>query len=110
MTFKEIHEALALRQGGAAKVWEYRVSHGWLVIRLTAPHLVGNFHLSCGDCERVEFDACWSPAAVRVERTAGGLLVQDGAHLHVECGVVAGAYNVEPYMDAPYSAYPERPR
>ena len=100
MTFKQIQEALAARSGGQAKVWGYRVSHKWLVIRLTAPQLAGNFHLSCGDCERVEFDAAWFGAAVQVEQAEDGFLVHDGAHLRVECGIVEGAFNVEPCFGA----------
>ena len=100
MTYKQIQEAVAARSGGQAQVGEYRVSHQWLVIRLTAPQLAGNFHLSCGACERAEFDTTWFGAAVQVERTDDGFLVHDGAHLRVECGVVEGAFNVEPCFGA----------
>ncbi len=97
VTFKQIQEAVVLRQGGMGKIWQYQVSHSWLTIRLTAPSLFGNFHLRCGDCDRAEFDTCWSPAAVQVERIADRFLVHDGAHLRVECGILDGVYNVEPY-------------
>ena len=97
MTLKQIQEALGVRRGGTAKIWEYQVSHQWLIIRLTAPHLVGNFHLSCGACERAEFDTCWSPVTVQVEQVTGGFVVSDGAHLHIKCGVLEGTFNAEPF-------------
>jgi hypothetical protein len=98
MTLKQIQEALAAHHDGMAKAWSYEVSHQWLTVRLTAPQLCGNFHLRCGDCERVEFDTCWSPTAVQIEQVVGGFLVHNGAHLRVECGGIEGDYNVQPYL------------
>lgn len=89
-----------MRRGGMAKIWKYEVGHAWLTIRLTAPQLFGNFHLRCGACDRAEFDTCWSPAAIQIERLKNGFLVHDGSHLRVECGVIEGNYNVEPYLGA----------
>ena len=92
----EIQEALDLRRHGHARPLDYRVSHQWFILRITAPDLAGNFHLLCGACERVEFDTHWGPLNIRVERDGDDFLVHDGAHLRVRCGLLAGEYNVPP--------------
>jgi len=96
MTLYRIQNALDLRRGGAAQPWEYQVSLQRFTLRITAPELAGNFHLVCLACERLEFDTNWSPIAVTVEQRESGFVVYDGPHLRVECGVVAGEYNVLP--------------
>ena len=96
LTPQEVQQALDLRRRGKAQIWKYQVSHQWLTLRITAPDLAGNFHLMCGDCERVEFDTHWQPINITIERTDDGFLVQDNIHLHVKCGLIVGEYNIQP--------------
>lgn len=96
LTPEEVQQALDLRRKGKAQIWNYQVSHQWLTLRITAPDLAGNFHLMCGACERAEFDSCWQPINIRIERIADGFLIQDSLHLRVKCGLVTGKHNVQP--------------
>jgi len=99
MTLQQIQKALDLRRGGEARPWEYQVSLQRFTLRITASALAGNFHLVCLACERLEFDTTWSPIAITIERCEFGFVVYDRTYLRVECGVVAGQYNVMPLFD-----------
>ncbi|MCD9189042.1 MAG: hypothetical protein LUM44_21675 [Pyrinomonadaceae bacterium] len=96
LTFEEIKEALRLRQGGTALVYEYQLSHSWFVLRITNPKLAGNFHLILGSCDRIEFDISWGQANIEIEKDGENYLVRDSNHLFVKCGIVLGKYNVPP--------------
>src|SRR5262245_54681711 len=98
-TVQRIKEALLLRRGGNAQVWDYQVSHQWLTIRLEKRGLAGNFHLRCGGCDRVSFETWWEPANFEVQQYEHGYIVHDGANLRIECGLIEGEYNVSPVFD-----------
>ena len=96
---QQLCEPLKRWQGAHTVVWEYMVSHGRLLIRLSRPEGETStyFYLYCASCERVEF-AGSGKADIHLTSTQGEragrpcrlYTVTDGNHLRVECRGILG--------------------
>src|ERR1043165_307865 len=82
-------------KGSRAKVWEYVVSHGQFLLRLSRLEdgVATSCYLFCKGCDRVEFDEGWPNSAIQVtlkhrERDRKQYTVTDGLHLRVECSAL----------------------
>jgi hypothetical protein len=84
-----------------AQMWTYSASHATLEVRLEKESNLGNAHLVCIDCHRIEGATLLPMATFEVVASTnislGRYLVQElGGRLRVYCNLVHTRRNVEP--------------
>jgi hypothetical protein len=101
-TADELNRQLSAWHGAMVQWWEYGVSHGRLVLRISKPGTRGNIHLICGDCKFVRGPTAWDHSALTARETerrnvGASFVVEDpSADVEIRCNIVVVAENVEP--------------
>jgi len=97
----ELSQAVLSARGGAAHIWEYKISHGELTIRLEKSGSSENLHLVCSGCEYIAGPFSWRNSQiefqsshddrVKLSDTRNGFVLQ--------CAIVRVFPNVEPVYE-----------
>jgi hypothetical protein len=99
--YLDVQEALARWKGARAFLWEYRLTHHVITIRLEYPRKSENLHVMCGSCTRISSSITWDDAQIELRYVepngyASIILEDQRAAFAIECAHIEVARNVPP--------------
>ncbi len=99
-TLRHFPTILARWRGGRARLWEYRVSHCSLTIRIERAGVLGNLHIDCS-AELIHGPVAWDNAEIAISLDAEGrFLIEDrAAGFRVVCYCPSLSENVKPVYE-----------
>ena len=94
----ELSRALEASHGGAAHIWQYKISHGELTIRLERSDVRGNVHLICSGCEYIAGRFSWRNTQIEFQFSPDDRIVlsDDSNGFVLHCAIVRVLTNVDP--------------